>query len=276
MAEATKRPLRVFLCHAKADKPAVRVLYKQLIENGVDAWLDEEKLTPGQNWRIEIAKAVRKTDAVIICLSQESVTKEGYVQTEIKFALDIAKEKPINTIYIIPAKLENCDVPLEMDEFHWVNLFFNGTNFENQEYDKLIRALQIRAEKVRAKSPVSNKAQAITDFAPPEKPKRESTESAERELKEKVAREKLDREVAESTKQELKEKNAREKEVSEGMKERVDERRTDRPLSAKRGSNNFLFILGILAVCIICSCSLFFYIDINQLWCSFFPFISGC
>jgi len=62
--------LKVFLCHASADKPAVRELYLRLTKDGVDAWLDKEKLLPGQgfdtlnipDWELEIRKAVRETD----------------------------------------------------------------------------------------------------------------------------------------------------------------------------------------------------------------------
>ena len=68
-----KRSLKVFLCHAHiiplwdADRDAVRALYTRLIADGVDAWLDKEKLLPpvpapqvqeGQNWELEIRKAV--------------------------------------------------------------------------------------------------------------------------------------------------------------------------------------------------------------------------
>jgi hypothetical protein len=67
------RPLRVFLCHSSADKPAVRDLYDQLTARGIDAWLDEKKLLPGQLWKMEIPKAVREADAVIICLSKISI-----------------------------------------------------------------------------------------------------------------------------------------------------------------------------------------------------------
>jgi hypothetical protein len=38
-----KRPLKVFLCHAHADRDAVRTLYTRLTKDGVDAWLDKEK-----------------------------------------------------------------------------------------------------------------------------------------------------------------------------------------------------------------------------------------
>ena len=61
----TKRLLKVFLCHAHADRDPVpqgddmRGLYARLTQDGVDAWLDKEKLLPGQDWELEIRKAVR-------------------------------------------------------------------------------------------------------------------------------------------------------------------------------------------------------------------------
>ncbi len=55
-----KRSLKVFLCHAHADRDHVREIYSRLIQDGVDAWLDKEKLLPGQDWELEIRKAVRE------------------------------------------------------------------------------------------------------------------------------------------------------------------------------------------------------------------------
>jgi hypothetical protein len=96
------RPLRVFLCHAAADKPAVRDLYQRLQSEGfIEPWLDEEDLLPGQDWQLEIPQAVRTSDVVLVCLSSHSITRAGYVQKEIKFALDIADEQPEGTIFLI-------------------------------------------------------------------------------------------------------------------------------------------------------------------------------
>ncbi|MDO9301931.1 MAG: toll/interleukin-1 receptor domain-containing protein [Anaerolineales bacterium] len=54
------RRLKVFLCHASQDKPAVRELYKRLAaEKWIDPWLDEENLLPGQDFDLEIYKAAR-------------------------------------------------------------------------------------------------------------------------------------------------------------------------------------------------------------------------
>ena len=88
------RPLRVFLFHSSDDKTAVRNLYQRLRAEGFDPWLDEENLLPGQDWRLEIPKAVRNTDVVIVCLSRGFVKKAGYGQKEIKLALDVADEQP--------------------------------------------------------------------------------------------------------------------------------------------------------------------------------------
>ena len=77
MPTTDKRPLKVFLCHAHiiplwdADRDAVRKLYTRLANDGVDAWLDKEKLLPGQDWELEIKKAVREADVVVVCLSKQ-------------------------------------------------------------------------------------------------------------------------------------------------------------------------------------------------------------
>jgi CheY-like chemotaxis protein len=134
------RRLRMFLCHSAGDKPAVRDLYRRLRADGVDPWLDEEALLPGQDWDREIRKAVRAADVILVCLSCGSVTKAGYVQKEIKFALDVADEQPEGTIFLIPLRLEECDVPERLSRWQWVDLF------DARGYEDLMRALRLRAK----------------------------------------------------------------------------------------------------------------------------------
>ncbi|MCZ2126771.1 MAG: TIR domain-containing protein [Anaerolineales bacterium] len=138
-----KRPLKVFLCHAHSDKDAVRELYARLRDDGVDVWLDKENLLPGQNWRAEIRAAVEKADAVIVCHSQE-FNKEGFRQREVKWALDAAMEKLEGEIFIIPARLEECEVIKSLSDWHWVDLF------DENGYRMLLRALQERANNIGA------------------------------------------------------------------------------------------------------------------------------
>jgi SOS-response transcriptional repressor LexA len=82
-------------------------------------------------------KNLCETDVVIACISKGSTTKSGYVQKEIRFALDIAEEKPEGAIYLIPARLEDCSVPDRLGRYQWVNLF------EQNGYKKLKDSLEL-------------------------------------------------------------------------------------------------------------------------------------
>ncbi len=139
---ANSRRLKVFLCHASQDKPAVRELYKRLAaEKWIDPWLDEENLLPGQNFDLEIYKAARDSDSIIICLSKVSVAKEGYVNKEIWRALDAADEKPEGAIYIIPLRLDDCTPSFErLKKLHYADYFTPNA------HERLIKSLRLRAD----------------------------------------------------------------------------------------------------------------------------------
>src|SRR5689334_17901204 len=121
MPEEPKRPLKVFLCHASADKTTVRGLYQRLTKDGVDAWLDKEKLLPGQDWELEIRKAVREADVVVVCLSKQ-FNQAGFRQKEVRLALDTAMEQPEGEIFIIPVRLEECENLGSLSKWQWVDL----------------------------------------------------------------------------------------------------------------------------------------------------------
>ncbi|MFH0878401.1 MAG: SUMF1/EgtB/PvdO family nonheme iron enzyme [Lentisphaerota bacterium] len=138
------RPLHVFLCHAKEDKPVVRELYQKLAAEGwIDPWLDEEKLLPGQDWDLEIEKAVRAAQAVVVLLSKDSITKEGYVQAEMRFALNIARTKPDETIFVIPLRLDDCQVPIRLQIYQYVDYF--PKERKDWAYHRLLASLETRA-----------------------------------------------------------------------------------------------------------------------------------
>jgi formylglycine-generating enzyme required for sulfatase activity len=142
------RKLSVFLCHSSNDKPIVRELYQRLNTEGwVDPWLDEEKLLPGQDWDLEIEKAVEAADAVVICLSNNSVTKEGYIQREMRFVLRIADFKPEGTVFVIPVRLDDCPMPRRLSMWQYVDYFPESR--KNWAYQRILTSLSVRAEKLR-------------------------------------------------------------------------------------------------------------------------------
>jgi anti-sigma B factor antagonist len=141
------RKLKVFLCHASDDKPAVRELYQRLsAEDWIDPWLDEEKLLPGQDWDLEIEKAVEETDAVIVCLSTKGVSKEGYVQKEIKIALNAALFMPEDMIFIVPLRLDECKTPRHLRNIQYIDYF--PKDREDWAYTRLLKGLGERARRI--------------------------------------------------------------------------------------------------------------------------------
>lgn len=127
-------------------------------------WLNELDLLPGQDWQVEIPNAIFSSDVILVCLSKNSINKEGYVQKEITFALDKAMEKPEGTIFIIPAKLEDCNVPNRLSRFHWVDLS------SADGHKRLMRSLNLRAEDLGP----NVKQAKVTDESSPKLSKSES------------------------------------------------------------------------------------------------------
>ena len=150
-----KSDYQIFLAHANEDKPQVRELYRQLQEAGYRPWLDEEDLLPGQSWRDEIPKAIKKSDLFVACLSILSVAKEGYVQREFRLALNCLAEKPAGKIYLIPLKLDDCAIPdLRQEEYgvalrdvQWLDYWKPGG------FEKLLRAIEHQSGGVNAETP---------------------------------------------------------------------------------------------------------------------------
>ena len=142
------KPLKIFLCHSSGDKAEVKNIYNLLVERGANPWLDSEKLLPGQDWNLEINKALDSSDVILLCLTKKSVDKEGYVQKEIRLALDRALEMPEGRIFLIPARLEECELPYKIKTYQWVDLF------TTDGMEKLIKSLNLRASQVKAQ-PIS-------------------------------------------------------------------------------------------------------------------------
>ncbi len=117
---------KIFLCHAHEDKSKALEIYRLLKTEGLKPWLDSEDLLPGQNWRREIPSAIRGADFVLIIFSKTSVSKRGYVQAELKLALDVLAEIPDDKIFVIPVRLDDCEVPGRFKDLHYCDLFEEG------------------------------------------------------------------------------------------------------------------------------------------------------
>jgi len=134
----------IFLSYAREDEGKVEDLYQRLSDAGFRPWMDKKDILPGEIWRSSIEKAIRCSDFFLACVSANSVNKRGFLQREIKEALDIWQEMLDSDIYLIPVRLEDCTVSESLRDSQWVDLF------EEDGWSQLVRAIQIGMERRRA------------------------------------------------------------------------------------------------------------------------------
>lgn len=114
----------VFISYAHEDSEGANRLYADLKQKGINVWLDSENLLPGQNWQVAIKKAIRYCTYFVALLSSNSVSKKGFVQKELKLALDVLDEVPSEDVFIVPVRITNCDPnDQRLKTLHWADLF---------------------------------------------------------------------------------------------------------------------------------------------------------
>lgn len=112
----------IFLSYAKEDIDAVRRLKRRLMKDGFRVWMDEHDLLPGQDWDMSIRDAIRNSGLVLVLLSRSAVSKTGYIQKEIRVALDLAEMRPSGQLFVIPVRLDDCQVPERLARWQWLDL----------------------------------------------------------------------------------------------------------------------------------------------------------
>lgn len=78
--------MSVFVSYASQDEKWARQLISELSEKGIDVWDAQSKLLPGDNWALEVGKALGRAQAIIVLVSPAATRSEN-VRREIEFAL---------------------------------------------------------------------------------------------------------------------------------------------------------------------------------------------
>jgi tetratricopeptide (TPR) repeat protein len=145
VSEGTKSMSKkhLFLSYCRDNKAEVSKLRDNLIAAGEQVWWDQDILG-GHDWKLEIRKAMRDAYAIVVCLSTETADRiTSGVYTEVLDAIAAYREHAPGSIFLIPVRLSECDIPLieidgtrTLDRLNYVDLF------ETDGFDKLIRSIQ--------------------------------------------------------------------------------------------------------------------------------------
>jgi hypothetical protein len=86
-------------------------------DNLLSCW--QQQLQAGTDFRSKIEASLRSSDAVVICFSKRLVRKIGFVQRELRWALDAANERPAGVRFVFPVKLEPCEIPSDFETWQY-------------------------------------------------------------------------------------------------------------------------------------------------------------
>ena len=102
---------RVFIAYVEEDLSFAKKLYRAFDECGFRPWLDKKRLLPGQNWPRAIESAIQTSDFFVACFSHRATSKRGSFHSELRYALFCAAKVPLDEIFLIPLRLDECVVP---------------------------------------------------------------------------------------------------------------------------------------------------------------------
>jgi CheY-like chemotaxis protein len=131
----------VFISYSRSDEQLASRLYKDLRTRDLEVWFDKESLITGQDWERAIQEAIYNSDFVVLLLSNTSVGKRGYFQNEVKITLDVLQTIPFGHIYLLPVRLEACQIPAQLSAVHCADLFPDW----DRGLEKLLKAIEIQS-----------------------------------------------------------------------------------------------------------------------------------
>ena len=102
----------VFISYCHENKDVVDKLCHALSLKGVSVWIDRNNIKPGMPWKQAIQQAIHHGDFFIACFSKEyNARDKTFMEKELSIAIEKLQQKPVDRIWFIPVKLNECEIP---------------------------------------------------------------------------------------------------------------------------------------------------------------------
>ncbi|MCL6258920.1 toll/interleukin-1 receptor domain-containing protein [Aquiflexum sp. TKW24L] len=132
----------IFLSHSSIDKPLIDEIAFELINEGLDIWLDKWEIENGDLLDDKINQGIKDSCFVIVFLSPDSM-KSSWVQKEIQET--ISKESTEKKKYLLLVKLKDCDLDQKISNRLYTDFSISFT----EGLSNLIRLLKSKAKNIR-------------------------------------------------------------------------------------------------------------------------------
>lgn len=150
----------IILCHAFEDKKVVGRVYDALQASGFEVWIDSESVFGEQDPEPDMAVWLGQAACMLVFLSKNSVRKIGSTHHEFGQLIDTWKDMPEDTVYTVPVRINDCEIPELLSRLDHIDLF------EDEGLDQVIRCLHEGGPKGQSAGPdaaVSQSGPAVQD-----------------------------------------------------------------------------------------------------------------
>ncbi|MGD2089970.1 MAG: TIR domain-containing protein [Candidatus Aminicenantes bacterium] len=112
----------VFISYSSEDFKHVLEVRKKLEEAGLTVWMGAQSLVGGEKWGKELVGFICQADVFVACISSTWVDREILAYKEVSVACELEKKLPKEVSFIIPVRLEECNIPRELENRQQVDL----------------------------------------------------------------------------------------------------------------------------------------------------------
>jgi hypothetical protein len=126
--------MKVFISYSDADKKWADALRSGLTDAGFEVTVPADDIEPGENWHLELGKALDRANAMVVLLSPDSVASR-HIRAEIEFAL----VSPHFRDRLIPVLVK------PTDDVPWIlrkQRFIRATKNVDETVHRVVEALQ--------------------------------------------------------------------------------------------------------------------------------------
>ena len=131
----TNKQKITFISYSRVNKDFALKLARELKSEGFPIWLDLLDIPAGARWDDEIEWALHECGIFMVILTPASIASEN-AKDEIGYAIDHGKR-------ILPILLEECEIPLRLRRFQYVDFtkmhFNEGVRYAKELLGRLIR-----------------------------------------------------------------------------------------------------------------------------------------
>jgi hypothetical protein len=118
---SVSKPL-VFVSYSRKDSEKVGELRKRLEASGYRIWFDKKDIGGGE-WRTAIKRGLRHSNRFLACISTNTVERGEVLQYEWDTALGIQSENLEGEVYLLPVRLEACELPEALRHLQCFDLY---------------------------------------------------------------------------------------------------------------------------------------------------------